>query len=181
MTRPCDLSAVEARALIGAKQLSPVELLDSCIEQVEHVDGDLNALVVRAFEQARAEAQEAEDAVMHGGALGLLHGLPVGIKDLNDTAGIRTTYGSLLYADHVPERDDLMVENLRDCGAVIMGKTNTPEFGAGGNTNNKLFGPTRNPFDRDLTCGGSSGSRGDWRIFQSTGFTETARTATNRS
>jgi Asp-tRNA(Asn)/Glu-tRNA(Gln) amidotransferase A subunit family amidase len=157
MTRPCDLTAVEARALIGNKQLSPVELLDSCIEQVERIDGELNAVVVRDFDRAREDAREAENAVMHGGPFGLLHGLPVGIKDLNDTAGLRTTYGSLLFKDHVPERDDLMVANLRRCGAVVMGKTNTPEFGAGGNTSNKLFGATRNPFDTALTCGGSSG------------------------
>ena len=157
MTRPCDLTAVEARALIGSKRLSPVELLDSCIEQVERVDGDVNAMVVRDFDRARAEAKQAEQAVMSGDLLGVLHGLPVGIKDLNDTAGLRTTYGSLLFADHVPDDDDLMVSRLRTCGANVMGKTNTPEFGAGGNTWNKLFGATRNPFDPELTCGGSSG------------------------
>lgn len=157
MSRPCDLSATAARALIGARQLSPVELLDSCIEQVEQLDGGLNAVVVPDFERAREEAKEAEETVMHGGALGLLHGLPVGIKDLNETAGLRTTYGSLLFADHVPEADDFMVANLRMAGANVMGKTNTPEFGAGGNTSNKLFGATRNPFDPALTCGGSSG------------------------
>jgi amidase len=160
MTRPCDLDATEARRLIGTKKLSPVELLESCIAQVEAVDTALNALVVRAFDRARTEATAAEQAVMRGDDLPPLHGLPVGIKDLNETEGIVTAYGSLMYRDHVPERDEHVVAAVRGAGGIVIGKTNSPEFGAGGNTNNRLYGPTRNPFDTALTCGGSSGGSG---------------------
>jgi Asp-tRNA(Asn)/Glu-tRNA(Gln) amidotransferase A subunit family amidase len=151
------LTAVEARRLIGSRQLSPVELLDACIARVESVDGALNAFVATCFERARDEARAAETAVMRGGSLGPLHGLPIGIKDLNDTEGLRTTYGSLLFKDHVPAADEGIVAAIRAAGAIVLGKTNTPEFGAGGNTTNRVYGPTRNPFDRRLTCGGSSG------------------------
>jgi Asp-tRNA(Asn)/Glu-tRNA(Gln) amidotransferase A subunit family amidase len=160
MTRACDLDASEARRLIGRKQLSPVELLESCIEQIEAVDPSVNAMVVRAYDRARKEAKAAEDAVMRGDPLGPLHGLPIGIKDLADTEGIVTAYGSLLYKDHVPDRDEHVVAASRRAGAIVIGKTNSPEFGAGGNTNNKLYGPTRNPFDLEKTCGGSSGGSG---------------------
>jgi Asp-tRNA(Asn)/Glu-tRNA(Gln) amidotransferase A subunit family amidase len=157
MTEPCDLSAIEARRLIGRKALSPVELVESCIARIEAVDGALNAAVTRDAEGARAAAEEAETAVLRGEELGLLHGLPVGIKDLQATEGLRTTWGSLLYQDHVPEADDPVVANVRDEGGIILCKTNTPEFGAGANTTNRVFGATGNPFDADKTCGGSSG------------------------
>jgi Asp-tRNA(Asn)/Glu-tRNA(Gln) amidotransferase A subunit family amidase len=160
MTRPCDLDAVDARRLIGQKKLSPVELLESCIRQVEAVDPKVNALVVRAFDRARREARAAEDAVMRGDPLPPLHGLPVGVKDLSDTEGIVTAYGSLLFRDHVPQKDEHVVAAIRRAGGIVIGKTNSPEFGAGGNTNNKLYGPTRNPFDLEKTCGGSSGGSG---------------------
>jgi amidase len=160
MTRPCDLDATEARRLIGARKLSPVELLESCIAQIEAVDPQVNALVVRAFDRARTEAGEAEARVMRGDPLPPLHGLPVGIKDLNETEGIVTAYGSLRHKDHVPARDEHVVAAIRRAGGIVIGKTNSPEFGAGGNTNNRLYGPTRNPFDLDLTCGGSSGGSG---------------------
>jgi len=160
MTRPCDLDATEARRLIGTKKLSPVELLESCIAQIEAVDGELNALVVRAFDRARTEAKEAEAAVMRGDTLPPLHGLPVGVKDLNETEGIVTAYGSLMFRDNVPDKDEHVVAAVRRAGGIVIGKTNSPEFGAGGNTNNKLYGPTRNPFDTELTCGGSSGGSG---------------------
>lgn len=160
MSRPCDLDATEARRLIGIKALSPVELLESCIDQIEQADATVNALVVRAYDRAREEAREAEAAVMRGDVLPPLHGLPVGIKDLNDTAGIVSAYGSLLFKDHVPDRDEHIVAAIRRAGGIVIGKTNSPEFGAGGNTNNKLYGPTRNPFDPALTCGGSSGGSG---------------------
>lgn len=160
MTRPCDLDAIEARRLIGRKQLSPVELLDSCIAQIEAVDPKVNAMVVRAYDRARQEARRAEAAVMSGDDLPPLHGLPIGIKDLAETEGIVTAYGSLLYKDHVPTQDEHVVAAVRRAGAIVLGKTNSPEFGAGGNTNNKLYGATRNPFDLDKTCGGSSGGSG---------------------
>ena len=160
MTDPCDLSAVEARRLIGRKELSPVELTESCIARIETVDGALNAITAIDEESARTAAREAEDAVARGDDLGLLHGLPVGIKDLQATKGLRTTYGSLLHEDHVPEADDPVVANVRADGGIILCKTNTPEFGAGANTTNRVFGATGNPFDPDKTCGGSSGGSG---------------------
>jgi Asp-tRNA(Asn)/Glu-tRNA(Gln) amidotransferase A subunit family amidase len=157
MTELCDLDAVELRRLIGAKEISPRALLESCIERIEAVDPALNAVVATCLERARAEAEAAEQAVMAGAALGPLHGLPIGIKDLNATAGLRTTYGSLLYRDNVPEQDEGVVAAVRAAGAIVLGKTNTPEFGAGANTKNKVYGATGNPFDPTLTCGGSSG------------------------
>ena len=111
----------------------------------------------RSFDRAREEAINAEKAVLNGEELGLLHGLPVGIKDLEATDGIRTTLGSQLYADHVPNKDQGSVANIRAEGGIIIGKTNTPEFGAGANTRNLVFGATGNPFDTEKTCGGSSG------------------------
>lgn len=120
----------------------------------------MNAVVTFAFERARAEARAAEDAVVRGAPLGLLHGLPAAIKDLNETAGIRTTFGSPLHRNHVPVEDDVIVSRMRRHGAIVLGKTNAPEFGIGSNTTNPVFGPTGNPFDPSLTCGGSSGGAG---------------------
>ncbi len=160
MTKPCDLTATEARRLIGGRRLSPVELLESCIERTEAVNPAVNAIVTKAYDLARAEARAAEAALMRGEPLGLLHGLPAVIKDLNDTKGIRTTYGSPRYRDHVPESDDPVVARMRRHGAVIFGKTNAPEFGVGSNTVNRVFGPTGNPFDPTRTSGGSSGGAG---------------------
>jgi len=157
MTELCDLEAVELRRLIGAGQISPVDLVESCIARIETVNPAVNAITATAFERARAEAREAEAAVRRGDALGLLHGLPIGIKDLSETHGLRTTYGSPLFADNVPVADERVVAVLRQAGAIVLAKTNTPEFGAGANTRNEVFGPTRNPFDLRLTCGGSSG------------------------
>ena len=157
MSEPCELSAVDARAAMVAKQLSPCELLASCIKRIEAVDGAVNAMVARCFERAEGEARVAEQAIMRGDALGPVHGLPMGVKDLNLTAGLRTTFGSLLHADDVPEHDERIIADLRRHGAIVIGKTNTPEFGAGANTVNKVYGATRNPFDPRLTCGGSSG------------------------
>lgn len=157
MPEPCDLDAVEARRLIGTKDLSPVELLDSCLARIDAVDGPLNAVVARDDPRARAEAKRAEKAVLDGADLGLLHGLPVGVKDLEQVAGMRTTFGSLLHEHHVPETDDTMVANVRKAGANLFCKTNTPEFGAGANTKNRVYGATGNPFDPEKTCAGSSG------------------------
>ncbi len=157
MTDPCDLSAVEARRLIGGKKLPPLELLESCIARIEAVNPAVNAVVAMDYARARADAKSAEDAVMRGGDLPALHGLPLGIKDLSVTKGLRTTFGSPIYADWIPDADENIVATLRRAGAVIVGKTNTTEFGAGSNTTNPVFGPTRNPFDLARTCGGSSG------------------------
>jgi len=153
----CDLGAVEMRRLIGAKRLSPVELLESCLSRIERANPRLNAFVTLAAERARQEAKAAEAAVARGDALPLLHGLPIGIKDLEETEGIRTTWGSPLYADHVPAQDEGVVAAVRRAGAIVVGKTNVPEFGAGANTTNPVFGPTGNPFDPTRICGGSSG------------------------
>jgi Asp-tRNA(Asn)/Glu-tRNA(Gln) amidotransferase A subunit family amidase len=153
----CELDAVTLRRMIGRKEVSPVELTDACIARIEAIDAAVNAMVTRSFERARAEAAKAEAAVMAGEPLGLLHGLPIGIKDLSDTGGIRTTYGSELFADHVPENDERVVTAVREAGAIVLGKTNTPEFGTGANTRNGVFGATRNPFDPARTSGGSSG------------------------
>jgi Asp-tRNA(Asn)/Glu-tRNA(Gln) amidotransferase A subunit family amidase len=160
MTQACDLSAVDARRLIGTKELSPIELLDSCIDRIEAVNPTVNAIVATWYDRARQEAQSAERAVMQGEPLGLLHGLPFGVKDLNYTEGVRTTFGSLIHKDFVPEEDERMVADLRAAGAILVGKTNTPEFGAGANTVNKVYGATVNPFDTARTCGGSSGGSG---------------------
>jgi amidase len=157
MSNACDLSAIEARRLIGTKELSPVELLESCIGRIEAVNPTVNAIVTTCYERARQEARAAERAVMQGEPLGALHGLPLGVKDLNLTEGVRTTFGSLIHEDFVPEEDERMVADLRAAGAILVGKTNTPEFGAGANTVNKVFGATVNPFDTARTCGGSSG------------------------
>lgn len=157
MTEPCELSAVEARRLIGNKALSPVELLDSCLKRIEATNPALNSIVAMDVDAARDAAQLAEQAVMQGEPLGTLHGLPLGVKDLQATGGLKTTWGSLLYKDYVPDEDEDTVANLRDEGAIILAKTNTPEFGAGANTKNRVYGATGNPFDPVKTCGGSSG------------------------
>lgn len=157
MSEPCDLSAVEARRLIGNKALSPVELLASCLKRIDATNGTLNAIVAMDRKAARQQAEKAEQAVMRGAPLGLLHGLPLGIKDVQATRGLKTTWGSLIHKDHVPDADEDTVANLRAEGAIILGKTNTPEFGAGANTTNRVYGATGNPFDPLKTCGGSSG------------------------
>jgi Asp-tRNA(Asn)/Glu-tRNA(Gln) amidotransferase A subunit family amidase len=157
MAEPCDLSALEARRAIGARKLSPVELLESCLARIAATNGAVNAMVAMDVDAARKRAREIEAAVGRGEEVGLLAGLPVGIKDLSETAGLRTTHGSLLFKDHVPTKDDAVVARIRGAGAVIVGKTNTPEFGTGGNTVNRVYGATGNPFDPTKTCGGSSG------------------------
>lgn len=156
-TEPCDLDAVEARRLIGTKRLAPTELLESCIGRIEAVDHAVNAMVARDFDRARAAAKAADAAVARGGDLPALHGLPIGIKDLQLTGGLRTTLGSPLYRDNVPAEDERIVAAIRRAGAIVVGKTNTPEFGAGANTRNAVHGATGNPFDPQKSCAGSSG------------------------
>ncbi|MEM7042168.1 MAG: amidase family protein [Pseudomonadota bacterium] len=157
MTALCDRSAVELRNMIAEKEVSPVELLASCIERIEEVNGSVNAMVATCFERAETEAKAAEAAVLGGDDLGSLHGLPIGIKDLVLTEGVRTTFGSPQFADLVPEADARQVQAVRQAGGVVIGKTNTPEFGAGANTVNPVYGVTGNPFDPEKTCAGSSG------------------------
>ncbi len=157
MTRPCDLTATEARRLIGARDLSPVALLESCIEQIESINPAVNAIVTTAFDRARSEARAAEAAATRSDPLPPLHGLPVAIKDIQDTQDVRTTYGSPRFEAHVPSIDQEIVAAIRAAGGIILGKTNIPELSIGANTVNRLFGATGNPFAVDLTCGGSSG------------------------
>ena len=151
------LSAVELRRRIGTKDVSPVELLEACIERIEALNPAINAVCARAYGPARTEAKAAETAVLRGEPLGRLHGLPVGIKDLQDTAGLLTTHGSPLYKDHVPKADSAQVALVRKAGAIVVAKTNVPEFGAGANSRNPVWGATGNPFDPLLNAGGSSG------------------------
>jgi len=157
MSEACDLTAVEARRLIGARELSPLELMKSCLRRIEATNAAVNAIVAIDAESGRRQAQAIGDAIQRGEDPGLLGGLPVGLKDLQAAAGLRTTWGSLLFKDHVPREDDLTVANVRKAGGIIFAKTNTPEFGAGSNTTNRVYGPTGNPFDPTLTCAGSSG------------------------
>ena len=151
------LSSVELRRRIGRKEISPVELMEVAIALIEALNPQVNAICATAFARARSEAKAAEKAVLDGEPLGPLHGLPAGIKDLHDAEGLLTTHGSPLYRDHVAAADCAMVANMRRAGAIIVAKTNVPEFGAGANTRNPVWGATGNPFDTRLNAGGSSG------------------------
>lgn len=151
------LSAVELRRLIGRRALSPVELLQACIARIEAINPAVNAICATDFERALARAREAEAAVMRGDALPLLHGLPLGVKDLLDTEGLLTTCGNVAMRGHIPDADHGLVARLRAAGAIVACKTNTPDLGAGANTRNLVWGATGNPFDPRLNAGGSSG------------------------
>ncbi len=153
----CFLDATEMMRLIRAKKLSAREVLAAHLKRIELVNPKLNAIVTLAAKRAVQSAREADEFQAKGGALGPLHGLPIAHKDLVATKGIRTTQGSLLFKDHVPDQDDPIVERIRQAGAILLGKTNTPEFGAGSHTFNAVFGATLNPYDPTKTCGGSSG------------------------
>jgi amidase len=153
----CDRSAVELAAMIRGREVSARELLASCLARVDQVNPELNAIVTLVADRAEAWASEADARTAAGADLGPLHGLPIAHKDLALTAGIRTTKGSPILSGFVPREDDLIVRRLRSAGAITIGKTNTPEFGAGSQTFNPVFGATRNPFDTTRTCGGSSG------------------------
>ncbi|MFQ5568313.1 MAG: amidase [Rhodothermales bacterium] len=150
------LPASTLRRLIDRRELSPVELVEASLAQVERYHDPINA-VVTLNEQALDDARRLEQRATQGEPLGPLHGLPVGIKDVTPVANLRTTYGSPLYTDFVPQEDALVVRRLRDAGAVILGKTNTPEFATGGNTFNEVFGRTRNPWNPKRSAGGSTG------------------------
>jgi amidase len=153
----CDLTAVELADLVRGGQLSARELLAAHLERIEAVNPVLNAIVTLVPERAMAWALEADEKHTRGETLGPLHGLPIAHKDLLMTEGIRSTRGSALLANHIPQRDDLIISRLRAAGAITIGKTNVPEFGAGSQTFNSVFGATRNPWDLTKTCGGSSG------------------------
>lgn len=150
-------SALELSGLIRDRKVSPTEVLDAHLEQIARVNPKLNAIVTLAEDQARSAAKAAEKRILQGQTLGVLGGLPVLIKDVTLTANILTTFGSPLYKDFVPSEDAEVVARLRKADAIILGKTNTPEFAAGANTTNDLFGATRNPWNSELSPAGSSG------------------------
>lgn len=151
------LDAVPLAAAIRSRQVSPCEVVEAVIDRIERCDGPVNSVCTIAREQARQAALAAEAAVMQGAPLGPLHGVPVGIKDVTPTAGIRTTFGSRLYETNIPATDAEVVRRLKAAGAIVVAKTNTPEFAAGANTFNEVFGVTRNPWDTRLSAGGSTG------------------------
>lgn len=150
-------SARELAAMIASRAASPVEVLDAHLAAIARVNPRLNAIVTLVADQAREQARAVEAAVMRGEKLGALAGLPVAIKDVTLTAGIRTTFGSPLYRDHVPGEDAEVVRRLKAAGAIVLAKTNTPEFATGANTVNAVFGATRNPWNPALSPAGSSG------------------------
>lgn len=150
------LTAAEMARRVRAREVSPVEVLDACLARVERLNPAINA-VVTPNPRARDDARELERRIGAGEDTGPLAGVPVGIKDVTQVGGLRCTFGSPLFSDHVPAEDALVVRRLRAAGAVILGKTNTPEFAAGGNTFNEVFGRTRNPWNPERSAGGSTG------------------------
>ena len=157
-TEICFLTATELVRRIRAKELSVREVMEAHLAQIERVNPKVNAIVTHLDPTEVIDQADAADAALaRGEAMGPLHGLPVAHKDLVETKGMRTTYGSPIFKDFVPEHDALIVERLKKAGAITIGKTNTPEFGAGSQTYNEVFGETLNPYDTTKTCGGSSG------------------------
>ena len=156
-----DLTKLTARAavdLLRRREVSPLEMIDAAIARIEATDDSLNALPTLCVERAQAHAKRIMDSDPEAGdRMSWLGGLPIAVKDLNDVAGVKTTYGSPIFADHVPERSDILVETLEANGAIVIAKSNTPELGHGANTFNEVFGKTHNPWNTDKTCGGSSG------------------------
>ena len=153
----CFLTATELSRRIRTKELSAREVMEAHLTQIDRVNSKVNAIVTLLAERGLEHAAAADERLARGENVGPLHGLPIAHKDLVNTKGIRTTFGSPIYTDHVPQQDDLIVERLKNAGAITIGKTNTPEFGAGSQTYNEVFGETLNPYDTTKTCGGSSG------------------------
>jgi aspartyl-tRNA(Asn)/glutamyl-tRNA(Gln) amidotransferase subunit A len=152
-----DADAIALARRIRSKDVSPVEVVEAVLRRIEALQPRVNAFITVTADEARAEARRAEAAVMAGAALGPFHGVPFSVKDLLFTRGVRTTMGSVIFADQVPAEDAVPVERLRAAGAILIGKTTTPEFGHKPLTDSPLFGVTRNPWDLSRTCGGSSG------------------------
>src|SRR5579863_631851 len=150
-------SATELAGLIRARTISPVEVMRETLARIERSQPVLNAFITVAGDAAMDAARDAEAAVMRGAKVGPLHGVPVAVKDLIPTANIRTTWGSLIFKDHVPEHDAVAVGRLKQAGAIVVGKTTTPEFGQQCLTQAPLFGRTRNAWRADRSSGGSSG------------------------
>jgi aspartyl-tRNA(Asn)/glutamyl-tRNA(Gln) amidotransferase subunit A len=152
-----DISIAEASDLLRRKQISPVELTTSCLARVEQLNPTINAFITVMHDSALAQAREAEAEIRAGKWRGPLHGIPIGLKDLIDTAGVKTTCGSDLFKDRVPIEDAEIVRRLKDAGAVLIGKQNMQEFAYGGTSTSSHFGPVHNPWDADRIAGGSSG------------------------
>jgi amidase len=150
-------TATALQQMLRSREISAVEVLDQHLARIEQYNPPLNAIVTFTIDSARQKAREADDAAARGEWLGPLHGLPVAHKDLQCTRGVRTTFGSPIFKDYVPDFDTETVRRMSAAGAISIGKTNTPEFGAGSQTFNPVFGKTRNPYDPSKTCGGSSG------------------------
>lgn len=157
MTSIHQLSATALAAAIRTKQISAVEAVKASFAQIDRYNSQLKAIITDCRDRAEAEARRADEALARGESLGVLHGVPFTAKDLTATAGVRTTYGSLIYQDHVPQQDELCIARLRAAGGILIGKTNTPEFGMGAHCTNLLYGPTANPYDPSRSSGGSSG------------------------
>ena len=153
----CFMTALELRAALGSRELSAREVVQAHLDQIERFNPDVNAVVTLVADSALRDAAAADERAASGAGLPPLHGLPVAHKDIHETAGIRTTYGSPLRADYVPAHDDLIIERMHAAGAITIGKTNVPEFAAGSHTFNRIFGATRNPYDHGKSAGGSSG------------------------
>ncbi len=153
----CFLTATDMVLRMRCKELSARELLEAHLAQIARVNPQTNAIVTLIADDARAQALRVDEGAARGEFLGPLHGLPIAHKDLAETRGLRTTFGSPIFKDYVPDFSTLLVERTQDAGAIVLGKTNTPEFGAGSQTFNPIFGPTRNPWDLSKTCGGSTG------------------------
>jgi amidase len=154
----CFMRAVDIVDAIRRKKMSAREVMEAHLKQIKRVNAQVNAIITLAPEDhLLAQASAADEALAKGKWLGPLHGLPVGVKDLHETSGMRTTYGSPLHQDNVPDFDCGVVQREKAAGAIVVGKTNVPEFGLGSQTFNKVFGATRNPYDLSKTCGGSTG------------------------
>ena len=151
------MSAVEVAQNIREKKISSLEATENFFQRIDRLDSELNSYLTLCQDQALADARAADDAVQRGSYLGPLHGVPISIKDLELTKGVTTTMGSALFSDRVPDMDSIVVERVKASGAIILGKTNTPEFGQSGTTENKVGEPCRNPWNTERTPGGSSG------------------------
>ena len=156
----CSMDAVTIARLVAGKKLSPVEVTEAHLDRMDMLEPKLHAFCTPTPDLARETAKKLEDDIAAGRPVGPLAGVPVGVKDLICTAGIRTASGSFIYEDFVPDEDDVVVERLKAAGAVILGKTNVPEFGYSGVGHNPVFETTRNPWNLDMTPGGSSAGSG---------------------
>jgi len=159
-TEPWAWSATTIVKSILERKISVLEVLDCHLARIEETNPAINAVVTLTAEIARAQALSIDKRISKGEQVGPLVGVPIGVKDVTATAGIRTTYGSPLFADHIPDKDDIIVQRIKEADGVIIGKTNTPEFATGGNTYNDVFGATRNPWNTELSAGGSTGGGG---------------------